>query len=334
MQKSTLKTTYSKTFGDTGDDSANPWARAGKKNEKNEKKGGSWATGKKASTDIASAKHENPPWLKAISSLATEKGREAEGLFLAEGVRVVSEIAEYHRDLVQGIYVDETFDNEVLRKKIREAGLRIHALNPFQMKQVSAVVSGQGIFAVCRLANEKPNYDTAHTITLVDAVQDPGNLGSLFRNAVGFGVNGIILGRGTVDPFNPKVVRGSSGCFLRMPFEAGIDLQERFSLLRQKGFCIVATSPYAKKCITELNPHQSKKIALLIGNEGSGTNKQVSDLADEWVKIPMGNSLESLNVAVAHGILCYQIAQMRSVGDTIIKSRSLLCRSQVLICAQ
>jgi TrmH family RNA methyltransferase len=98
---------------------------------------------------------------------------------------------------------------------------------------------------------------------------------------------------------------------LRTPFETGIDLQERFSLLRQKGFCIVATSPHSKKSIAELSPRQSKKIALLIGNEGSGTNRQVSDLADEWVKIPMENSLESLNVAVAHGILSYQIAQMR-----------------------
>jgi len=308
MQKSTLKITYSKTFGDAKEDSGDPWARAGKKTEKPEKKSTVWAEKKKIPVK---REEDDLPWLKTISSLATEKGREKEGMFLAEGVRVVAEIAEYHRDLVQGIYVDETFDDEDLRKKIKESGLRIHALSPLQMKQVSAVVSGQGIFAACRLANEKPNYDTAHTITLVDAIQDPGNLGSIFRNAIGFGVDGILLGRGTVDPFNPKVVRGSSGCFLRMPFETGIDLQERFSLLRQKGFCIVATSPYAKKNITELSPRQSKKIAILIGNEGSGTNRQVSELADEWVKIPMQNSLESLNVAVAHGVLCYQIAQMR-----------------------
>ena len=306
MQKSTIKTAYTKSFGHSRDElgDENPWV--GKKKEKDEKKAAlPWRS--------APAKREEKelPWLKAIHSLATEKGREKEGLFLAEGARVVVEIAEHHKDLVQGVYVDETFDDEELRKKIKEAGLRIHSLTPSQMKQASSVVSGQGIFAVCRLASEKPNYDTAHTITLVDAVQDPGNLGSLFRNAVGFGIDGIILGRGTVDPFNPKVVRGSSGCFLRTPFETGIDLQERFSLLRQKGFCIVASSPHAKKSITKLNHRQAKKIALLIGNEGSGTNRQVSELADEWVKIDMENSLESLNVAVAHGILSYQIAQMQ-----------------------
>jgi len=314
MQKATIKTTYSKSFGHSRDelDDDNPWdKRVVKKEEKSEKGDSPWGTKKKDFVPTAKHEEKDPPWLKTISLLATEKGREKEGLFLAEGMRVVAEIAEYHKDLVHGIYVDETFDNEDLRKKIKEAGLRIHALTPYQMKQVSAVVSGQGIFAVCRLANEKPNYDTAHAITLVDAVQDPGNLGSLFRNAVGFGIDGIVLGRGSVDPFNPKVVRGSSGCFLRIPFETGIDLQERFSLLRQKGFCIVATSPHAKKSITELSHRQFKKIALLIGNEGSGTNRQVSELADEWVKIPMENSLESLNVAVAHGILSYQIAQMR-----------------------
>jgi TrmH family RNA methyltransferase len=305
MQKNTLKITYSKTFGDTRDEMENPWANRSPVRTIDKKKS------ERPKPVAVKREEKDPPWLKTISSLSTEKGREKEGLFLAEGARVVAEIAEHHRDLVQGIYVDEIFDNEDLRQKIKDAGLRIHALNPDQMKQASAVVSGQGIFAVCRMANEKPNYDTARTITLVDAVQDPGNLGSLFRNAVGFGIDGIILGRGTANPFNPKVVRGSSGCFLRMPFETGIDLQERFSLLRQKGFCIVATSPRAKKGITELNPRQAKKIALLIGNEGSGTNRQVSELADEWVKIPMENSLESLNVAVAHGVLCYQVAQMR-----------------------
>jgi TrmH family RNA methyltransferase len=314
--KNTLKTVYSKTFGNSitelDYDDDNPWNKRNvKKEEKSEKKNdSSWAS-KKKNRPPEKRDEKDPPWLKTISSLATDKGREKEGLFLAEGERVVLEIAEHHKDLVHGIYVDETFDNENLRNKIKEAGLRTHALTPTHMKQASALVSGQGIFAVCRMANEKPNYDTAHIITLVDAIQDPGNLGALFRNAVGFGIDGIILGRGTADPFNPKVVRGSSGCFLRTPFEMDIDLKERFSLLRQKGFCIVATSPYAKKSITELTPRQSKKIAILIGNEGSGTNKQVSELADEWVKIPMEHSLESLNVAVAHGILCYQITQMR-----------------------
>jgi TrmH family RNA methyltransferase len=308
MQK-TLKTTYSKTFGDEIDDSdyVNPWAKRAslKKDAPPEKP-------EYAKREIREKREDkDPPWLKAISSLSTEKGREKEGLFLAEGARVVIEMAEHHSDLVKGVYVDESFDNEDLRQKIKEARLRIHTLTPSQMKQTSAVVTGQGIFAVCRLANEKPNYDTARTLTLVDAVQDPGNLGALFRTSIGFGMDGMILGRGTVDPFNPKVVRGSAGSFLRMPFETGIDLHERFSLLRQKGFCIVATSPHAKKSIAELTPHQTKKIALLIGNEGSGTDKRVSDLANEWVKVPMENSLESLNVAVAHGVLCYQIAQLR-----------------------
>jgi len=303
--KKVLRTVFSKPAADDDDDDYNPWAGRARKVEKKK------APEKPVFVKRDPREEADPPWLKTISSLATEKGREKEGLFLAEGARVVAEISQYHKDLVRGIYVDESFDDDDLRQKIKEAKLRISSLTPAQMKLVSAVVSGQGIFAVCRMATEKPNFDTARTITLVDAVQDPGNLGSIFRNAVGFGVDGIILGRGTVDPFNPKVVRGSSGCFLRTPFETGIDLKERFSLLRQKGFCIVATSPYAKKSITDLTLRQSKKIALLIGNEGSGTNRQVSELADDWVKIPMENELESLNVAVAHGVLSYQIAQMR-----------------------
>ncbi|GHV14353.1 23S rRNA methyltransferase [Fibrobacterales bacterium] len=307
MQKPTLKTTYTKTFGNTTEDFDSDFDKRGKR-PANKLQINHPAENRQ---DFHNSKPKDPPWLKAIASLSNEKGREKEGLFLAEGVKVVEEIAEHHADLVKGIYVDETFDNDDLRRKIRECGLLLHTLVPQQMRRVNSVATGQGIFAVCRLANEKPNYDAAHTLTLVDAVQDPGNLGALFRTAIGFGFDGMLLGRGTTDPFNPKTVRGSSGSFLRMPFEKGIDLKERFTLLRQKGFCIVATSPHAKKDITDLSPRQAKKIALLVGNEGSGTDKSVSDLADEWVKIPMEQDLESLNVAVAHGILCYQIAQMR-----------------------
>ena len=254
---------------------------------------------------------KDPPWFRRIVALSTEKGREREEKFLAEGLRVVAEMVQYHPDIVDGIYVTEGFSDEALQENARNANLRIHELTAEQMAKVSTTVTGPGVVAVCRTASRKPDYDRAHLITLVDAIQDPGNLGALFRTSLGFGSGGMLLGKGTVNPFNPKVVRGSSGTFLRVPFEHGVDLQERIQFLRQKGYCIVATDLHAKQSLADISPRKLRKVALIMGNEGMGAEKGLIEQADEWVRIPMGESLESLNVSVAHGILSFQLAQLQ-----------------------
>jgi TrmH family RNA methyltransferase len=250
-----------------------------------------------------------PAYFHNSQALATDKGREKEGRFLAEGVRVVEEMVAHHSDLVDDVYVAADFRNAELLDRVEAAGLTLHKLPVRDFQKLCTTTTSPGIFAVCRSANVRINYDTAKLITLVDAVQDPGNLGSLFRTALGFGADGLILGNGTVSPFNPKVVRGSSGTFLRMPFETGFDLMERLPYLRSKGFCVIAASPHAKRTIADIPKGRLHKVALLVGAEGAGVQQKHSALAEEWVRIPMANGLESLNVAVAHGILSYQLSE-------------------------
>ena len=254
----------------------------------------------------------NPPWFKRMLALTTEKGREREGRFLGEGVHVVQELVSHHRELVLGVYVTEAFNDEALIEQINEAEIKLNVLTDEQMKKISSTVTTQGIVAVARIASKKPVYESSRSvITLVDAVQDPGNLGTLFRTSLGFGSDGMILGRGTVSPFNPKVVRGSSGTFLRVPFEFDVDLVDQINFLRSKGYTIIATDLHAKQSLREIAPHKLRKMAFLVGNEGAGTNPYFIELADETVKIPMSSELESLNVAVAHGILSYEAAQIQ-----------------------
>jgi len=254
---------------------------------------------------------KDPPWFRRILALTTDKGREREEKFLAEGIRVIEEMLQYHPDIVNGVYVVEGNTDSPIADKAREAGVRVHDLTPDQMAKLSTTVNGPGVVAVCRCASRKPDYDLGHFITLVDSVQDPGNLGSLFRTSLGFNSDGMLLGKGTVNPFNPKVVRGSSGTFLRVPFEHGVELAERIQFLRQKGYCIIATDLHAKQSLSDISPRKLRKVALIMGNEGAGAEQGLIELADEWVRIPMGQSLESLNVAVAHGILSYQLAQIQ-----------------------
>lgn len=231
---------------------------------------------------------------------------------MGEGVHVVDELVSKHREIVIAVYAVEGFEDEALVEKINEADITLHMLTAEQMKQLSSTVTTQGIIAHCRIANTKPNYEQSRSVlTLVDAVQDPGNLGTLFRTSLGFKSNGMVLGRGTVSPFNPKVVRGSSGTFLRVPFEFDIDLVDHINFLRSKGYTIIATDLHAKQSLKEIPQHKLRKMAFLVGNEGAGTNPYFIELADETVKIPMSSELESLNVSVAHGILSYEAAQIQ-----------------------
>lgn len=254
----------------------------------------------------------NPPWFKKLLALTTEKGREREGRFLGEGVHVVQELVSHHRELVIGVYMTEGFNDEALIEQINEAEIKLNILTEDQMKKISSTVTTQGIVAVARIASKKPVYESSRSvITLVDAVQDPGNLGTLFRTSLGFGSDGMILGRGTVSPFNPKVVRGSSGTFLRVPFEFDVDLVDQINFLRSKGYTIIATDLHAKQSLRQIPSNKLRKMAFLVGNEGAGTNPYFIELADETVKIPMSSELESLNVAVAHGILSYEAAQIQ-----------------------
>ena len=253
-----------------------------------------------------------PPWFKRLIACTTEKGREREGKFLGEGVHVVEELVKHHRELVISVYVVEGFENEELIEAINEAEITLHTLTEDQMKRLSSTMTTQGIIAYCNIASKKPVYETSRSVlTLVDAVQDPGNLGTLFRTSLGFNSSGMILGRGTVSPFNPKVVRGSSGTFLRVPFEFDVDLVDQINFLRSKGYTIIATDLHAKQSLREIPAHKLRKMAFLVGNEGAGTNPYFIELADETVKIPMSSELESLNVAVAHGILSYEAAQIQ-----------------------
>lgn len=261
---------------------------------------------------IATSDEVIPPWFKKILALTTEKGREREGNFLGEGIHVVEELVTHHADQVMAVYYAESFQNTELLDLVRASGVRLHDISDELMEKASTTVTSQGIFAVCRQASCRPNYETSRSvITIVDAIQDPGNLGTLFRTSLGFSSGGMILGKGTVSPFNPKVVRGSSGTFLRVPFESDMDLIERINFLRQKGYLIVATDLHARQSLRDLPQRKLKKIAFLVGNEGAGTNSYLIELADETVKIPMSSELESLNVAVAHGILSYEIASIQ-----------------------
>jgi RNA methyltransferase, TrmH family len=148
----------------------------------------------------------------------------------------------------------------------------------------------------------------AGPLVVVVGLQDPGNLGTILRSAEAFGAAGVLLGEGTVSPFNPKVVRGSAGSLFRLPI-VRVKLAEVLLELREKAVRLVATSSH--KGIPLPKANLSAPIAILIGGEGAGVPRDLLAKADEVVAIPHTPQVESLNAGVAASIVLYEVARQK-----------------------
>ncbi len=146
-------------------------------------------------------------------------------------------------------------------------------------------------------------------VVAIAGVQDPGNLGTILRSAEAFGASGVLLGEGTVNPFNSKVVRASAGSLFRLPI-AQTKLAGALDELRAAGLRLLATSSHQGTPLPDLD--LSGPLALFIGNEGAGLPHQLLDAMDETVVIPHAAHVESLNAGVAASILLYEAAKQRS----------------------
>ncbi|MBR3188820.1 MAG: RNA methyltransferase [Lachnospiraceae bacterium] len=152
----------------------------------------------------------------------------------------------------------------------------------------------------------------APLLLVLEDIQDPGNLGTIFRTAEAAGATGIIMSRGTVDLFHPKVVRATMSAIFRMPFYISNDLCSEVCALREKGIRSYAAHLGGKRIYDELPLTQG--CAFLIGNEGNGLTEALTAQADEKIIIPMAGSAESLNAAMAAGILMYEAARQRRIA--------------------
>ena len=146
-------------------------------------------------------------------------------------------------------------------------------------------------------------------LLILEDIQDPGNLGTMFRTAEAAGATGILMSRGTVDVFNPKTVRSTMSSIFRMPFAVEEDFHSALRDLQEKGIRLFAA------CLDESRSYEfvdgRGACGFLIGNEGNGLTKETIQLADERVHIPMEGRIESLNAAMSAGILLYEAARQR-----------------------
>ncbi|WP_199689985.1 MULTISPECIES: RNA methyltransferase [Clostridia] len=167
---------------------------------------------------------------------------------------------------------------------------------------ISQTDTPQGIAAIVIM--KQLNSSRQGPVLLIDAIQDPGNLGTIIRTADAAGFSEVILGEGTVDVFNDKVVRATQGSLFHIPLRQA-DLLAEIPLLKEAGFGIWVTALTEADNYTAVKP--VTKTALIVGNEGHGVRSNIMDIADKRVTIPIYGQAESLNVSVAAGILMYYL---------------------------
>lgn len=241
-----------------------------------------------------------------------KKARDAEGVFLVEGIRMFREIPE---KLLQEIYISESCEGKEgkeIRRRASACGIRPELVSDGVFAYLSDTQTPQGILCVVRQLSysleEVADAPCPHMLVL-DRLQDPGNVGTILRTAEGAGVTGILLDGECADIYNPKTIRSTMGSIFRMPFYYIQDLEEGIRYLKKRGICTYAAHLEGKRAYDEED--YRKPCAFLIGNEGNGLRPEIADLADTYIRIPMAGEVESLNVAIASAVLMFEAGRQR-----------------------
>lgn len=231
----------------------------------------------------------NNPHVKNWIKLKEKKYRDQAGLFLIEGDHILEEA------LKNGVVEEILSSNPVFAVE----NIPFFEVKETILKKVSSQVSSTNVIAVCKKRSEKK---IEGNVCLLDHIQDPGNLGTIIRSCVAFGINTLIVSLDTVDIYNEKVIRASEG----MLFHLNIikkDLQETIEDLKGKGYTIYGTN--VKKGISLKDVTPKNNYAIILGNEGSGIKANLQEKCDDLITIPIESSCESLNVGIATSIILY-----------------------------
>lgn len=225
--------------------------------------------------------------IKFYAKLNQKKYRDEAGLFIVEGEHLVEEAKK--RGLVEVIYSLDKRDDAI-------------QVSAAVMSKLSGLNTNPRILAIVRVPNTR---EIKGNILILDDIQDPGNLGTIIRSAVAFGIDTIVASKNTVDFYNLKTIRSSEG----MLFNVNLikkDLEE-FILSIKDNYYIYNTSVVNGANVSEIKVN--KPYALIMGNEGAGVKSGIQKLANENVYIPMSDACESLNVAMATSIILYEFSK-------------------------
>ncbi len=252
---------------------------------------------------------KNPKIQHVRALLSRREERERTGRFVIEGVRLIEEA------LSAGWLPEMVLTSPALSARGREltAQLKAHntsveEIDPGLLERLSDTQTSQGILAVVS-RKQIPIRQDWDFLLVLDGLRDPGNLGTVLRSAAAAGVHACLLTAGTTDPFAPKVVRAGMGAHFRLPIEFTSWEEIQAGAARQKARILIADSSRGEVC---WRADLRGPLVLVLGSEAEGAQPAAYAHADELIHIPMPGASESLNAAVAAGILLFEIVRQRS----------------------
>lgn len=244
------------------------------------------------------------PVVKRMKALSDSKGRREQGAFLVEGEVMIGEALMSGLTPVEALSETET----PLLSRLISAGADVRLCPRHILETVCDTKTPQGVCCSFRLPETGAIPEGAHLVLALDGVQDPGNMGTILRTADAAGWQGAYLSDRCADVYSPKVQRSAMGSGFRVG-TARVDLPEKLMSLKKQGFSVIVSALDGDPLYERKEIPAGTKLVLVIGNEARGVTPEVQALADIKVKIPMRGRAESLNAAVAAGILMYEFTK-------------------------
>lgn len=261
---------------------------------------------------------QNSSYKQALRYQNSRDARKA-GVFLVEGVRAVTELLQAPQWEIESLWLSqERLQTEDAFKKLLDQTVSkeqvVYELPQQLLVRLADTQSPQGVLAVVKrqefsLSQLMAKKTGAPFYIMLENLQDPGNVGTILRTADSAGADGILYTRGTVDIYHAKVVRAAMGSVLHMPLCQVASVQQAAELLHRNGVRLLAA--HLKGESYHFQEDLKGPIGVMIGNEGAGLSEEATMAADALVKIPMLGRAESLNAAMAAGILIYEAVRQR-----------------------
>ena len=239
--------------------------------------------------------------IKMMRSLKDKAGRADTGMFLVEGKKMILEALG--SGLTLNALIAEAEQEEFARETAREYQIVPRSV----LESVCDTKTPQGVCGAFRMPKPLKFEEIQGSVVALDGVQDPGNVGTIWRTADAAGLKAIVLGQGCADPLSPKVQRAAMGSGFRVPFLWAEDFPKALAGFRERGMSVVASALDGENFYTARRP--SGNFVLIVGNEARGISEAARREANITVKLPMRGGAESLNAAVAAGILMYALTE-------------------------
>jgi TrmH family RNA methyltransferase len=247
--------------------------------------------------------------IKGLRELTHKKHRDEQKKFLVEGVRLVQEAAASDFEILEAYHTADLVEHSagrMLVETLRRKCDFVHQITTREMEILSETVAFQGIVAIVRqnpisVKSILKENSSQSVVVAFDGVSDPGNLGSMVRTCDWFGVEGLLLGRNSVELYNPKVLRATMGGVFHLPIAENVDLPLAISKAKEFGYRVYVTDPKGETHFDKVS-YETKSL-IVFGNEAWGVSDQLKQLADVRLIIRRYGAAESLNVGVACGII-------------------------------